>query len=237
MIGAALVALAVAVGPFHVTTQNVRVGLSAAHARHDIGRAADVGGVVFAQEMRGRHARYFRPPGWGSAQRGVGMRADCATFYDRADWRRIRAWTFPYQFATFPRGHRWALVTVLRSRADPRVTVATVNVHSVTRSLERRAVFAAGMARLGRLAARLTASWGRVVLGGDLNRAWPLRARFRGFVSLAPPRPTGPKGGRPDYVYAHGLRPTSARVVGHTYSDHNGARVTLGVARPTRRHG
>lgn len=234
MIAAVMAAVVVAAFPVHVTTQNVRVGMPRPHALHDIRQAADVGGIVFTQEMRDRRARDFRPRGWGSAQATrprVNNRGDCATYWDRGQWRRVGVRVFPYEFAPFKNGHRAALVTVLRSRANPRVTLATVNVHSITRSLDRRAVFRRGMARLGRLTAHLTARWGRVVIGGDWNRVWRLRARFDGFRSWSPARATGPQGGRVDYLLFHGIRARSLRIVGHTYSDHNGVRMTFGRPR------
>lgn len=123
------------------------------------------------------------------------------------------------------------MVTVLRRADDPGVRVAFVNFHSVTRSLSRPAVYRAGMARLGRLGASLAAAYGTVVLGGDTNRAWPLRARLPGFRSVGPPRATGPKGGRPDYLYWSGARFRAVGVLGGTFSDHNGTRYRLGVPR------
>lgn len=230
---AAVVAAVAAVGlaapayALTVTTQNVRLGLTPAHARHDIRQAAQRSGVVLAQEMRGRDAARFRPPGYWSTQ--TQPRGDCATFWDRSRWRFVSRAAVPYEFGTFPRGHRWALVTVLRSVNRPGVRLATVNVHSVTRSLSRPVVFGRGMARLGRLAASLAAAYGRVVVGGDTNRTWPLRARLPGFRTVRPPRATGPKGGTVDYLYWSGpLRFRNARVIAETYSDHNGARYRLG---------
>jgi len=197
--------------------------------RHDIRQAAQRSGVVLTQEMRGRDAATFAPRGWGYAQRPTGdFRGDCATFWDRARWRWVRGFAFQYEFATFPRGHRWALVTILASVNRPAVRLAVVNVHSVTRSLERAPVFARGMARLGRLTAHLRGVWGRVVLGGDFNRVWPLRARFPGFATVRPPRATGPKGGTVDFLYwSAPLRFRAVRVIAATHSDHNGARYRM----------
>lgn len=223
------VARAIAGVVLAVTTQNVRLGIGPAHVRHDIGQAANGSGVVMTQEMRDRNAARFRPPGWGSAQprpRGA-MRSDCATFFDRSRWRLVRAWAVPYEFGTFRHGHRWALVTVLRRPDNPGVRVAFVNVHSVPHSIDRAAVYGAGMARLSRLGARLAAAYGLAVVGGDTNRVWPLRARFSGFHSVGPPGSTGPHGGRVDYIYAAGFRFRGVRVIGNTYSDHNGTRYRL----------
>lgn len=225
----AAVGLAAPADALTVTTQNVRLGLGPAAVRHDIRQAAQRSGVVLTQEMRGRRAAAYAPPGWGYAQRpAAGFVGDCATYWDRARWRWVRGFAVGYEFGAFPRGHRWALVTVLRSVPFPRQTLAVVNVHSVTRSLDRAPVFAAGMARLGRLTARLTAVWGRVVLGGDWNRVWPLRGRFAGFRTVQPAQATGPRGGRVDFLYWSGpLRFRGARVVTATRSDHNGFRVRL----------
>jgi endonuclease/exonuclease/phosphatase (EEP) superfamily protein YafD len=118
------------------------------------------------------------------------------------------------------------LVVVLASVARPRVRLATVNVHAFTRTMARPVAWRATVARLSRLAGTLVAQWGRVVMGGDWNRPWQLRARFPGFGTARPPRPTT-AGGRIDYLYAHGFRFARVGVIGPTYSDHDGVRAWL----------
>jgi endonuclease/exonuclease/phosphatase family metal-dependent hydrolase len=225
-----------------VTTQNVRVGLPADQVRHDVGLASRHSTIVLTQEMRGRHARFYAPAGWGAAQLGRGMRGDCATYWKRSAWELRRAWLVPLTRATFLRGHRWALVTVLRGA---QATVVTVCLHMAPRALDRRPSYRHGMAQLAALVDRLRRHWRYVLVGGDWNRAWgadhsqrlvgfPAVALPRhGMRSWAPPRATGPKGGRPDYFYwrSPAIRATSLHVIGHTFSDHQGARIHLRLAR------
>lgn len=218
-----------------VTTQNVRVGLPAGQARHDIAQASQRSSLVLTQEMQGRQARQLAPPGWGVAQYPGGMRGDCATYWQRASWHLRRTPRLVQLTAAgFHHGHRWALVTVLRPLAGfvkspdkTGQTVAAVCLHMPPRWVDRRAVYAAGMTRLRQLLTFLEAHWPLVLVAGDWNRPWLLRAPLVGMASWVPPHITGPKGGRPDYLYAHGLRATGVRVIGPTYSDHQGTRYHL----------
>lgn len=224
--------VALALAAFTITTQNVRVTLPPREATHDIRQAARHSSVVMTQEMKHRQAWRFRPAGWGSSHApsmpGVRRidRGDCATYWDRSRWHKLRAYAVPITYAPFKHGHRWALVTILRSVPRPAVRLAVVNVHMVTRTLDRRAVFARGVSRLRALVAVLRAEIGPVVVGGDWNRRYLLRARFRGLDSQRPPRGTIPNGGRIDYVFTTG-RVAGVRVIGRTYSDHNGVRFRL----------
>jgi endonuclease/exonuclease/phosphatase (EEP) superfamily protein YafD len=223
---AALVLTAAPAYAVTVTTQNVAHTLARAPARHDVRQAADGSGVVLTQEMAGRRAARFAPRGWGTAQRA----GDCATYWDRATWRLVRSYAVRISHAPFWRGTRYALVAVLANNTNPGVRLATVNVHVFTRTVPHAPAFRRATTRVRRLADGLVAHGAAVVVGGDWNRDYRARARFPGFSSRRPPRPTGPTGGRVDYVYAHGLAFRGVRVMGHTYSDHNGYRARL--ARP-----
>jgi hypothetical protein len=210
-----------------VTTQNVYVGLSRPHARHDIRQAAQHSSVVLTQEMGHRRAARFAPAGWGVVHFRGTWRGDCATYYDRARWRVVRAWPFRVSSASFRAGHRWGVVTVLRHVGRPGSRLAVVNVHLFTRTIFRPVAWRRAMGRIGGVTGRLVARYPRVVMGGDWNRTYGRRARFPGFSSAEPPRRTGPKGGRVDYLYWHGDRLDGLRVIGGTFSDHDGTRVRL----------
>ena len=210
-----------------VTTQNVRVTLGPVHARHDIRQAAEHSSVVFTQEMGKRRARRFAPAGWGVAHFSGLRRGDCATYWDRSRWRLVRAYPFRVAHEPFRAGHRWAVVTVLRRVGHPGVRLAAVNVHLFTRTVFRRPAWRRAITRIRDVAERLVARYPRVVMGGDWNRTWGRRATFRGFSSASPAGRTGPKGGRVDYLFWHGERFRRIRVIGHTYSDHDGTRVWL----------
>lgn len=209
---------------YGITTQNVRVTMDAAHARHDIRQAAARGSVLFTQEMGRRNARRFRPAGWSSTHAAGTYRGDCATFWDRDRWRLRRAYAVRIVDAETRRpsnGHRFALVAVLTGAE----TLAAVCVHMPTHGASR-GIYAAGARRLRALLARLSSRYARVAVGGDWNRHYVNRVRFPGFRAARPPAATGSGGGRIDYVYVR--RPahiTRVRVIGHTYSDHNGVRV------------
>jgi hypothetical protein len=213
---------------YAVTTQNVRVTLGPAHARHDIRQAAARGSVLFTQEMSRRNAARFRPAGWGSAHAArprVNNRGDCATFYRRSAWRLRRSYVVPLVNTYTPHvptnGQRWALVAVLTGRE----ALAAVCVHMPTHAVSRR-LYWAGIGRLRTLLARLSARYPRVIVGGDWNNGYPTRARFRGFVARRPPAATGPRGGRVDYLYTR--RPARIARIGtirRTFSDHNGMRI------------
>lgn len=215
-----------------VTTQNVRVGMTPRHSHHDIDQAAEHSSVVLTQEMGLRRARTYAPHGWGTAHFPGVRRGDCATYWDRARWRLIHTWTRQITFADFRAGRRFVLATTLRGVGpyqDKRLAV--VCVHSITRSLlaSRQPVFDAGMHRLGQLLAAVHTRYRHVLVGGDWNRGWPLRHRFPTMRSVAPYRSTGAKGGRIDYFQwtRHALGYTGQRIIGHTWSDHNGTRVHL----------
>jgi len=226
----ALIAVSAPASALVVTTQNVYRGLGPINARHDIRQAAAGGSVVFAQEMSGRRAGRFAPAGWRAAQAPrprLNNRGDCATFYDAGVWRLRRSYVVPLLAADThyrPNGHRWALVAVLTGAE----ALAAVCVHLPTHGVPRR-LYWLSVARLRPVLQRLAGRFPHVVVGGDWNNPFPTRARFRGFVCVRVPRATGPKGGRPDYVYVR--RPdriTGGRVIGGTYSDHNGMRVRIG---------
>ena len=208
-----------------ITTQNVRVTLPPAQARHDVRQAAARGSVLFAQEMGRRGAGRFRPAGWGSAQAAGPFRGNCATFYNRHVWR-LRSWRAVRLLdenlpAHPPQGHIWALVTVLTGAE----TLAGVCVHMPTKRAGD-GVYAPALRRLRALLARLSSRYPRVVVGGDWNRDYSRRPALAGFRAARPPAPTHSPGVRIDYIYAH--RPAHiarVRVIGRTYSDHNGVRV------------
>jgi hypothetical protein len=210
-----------------VTTQNVRRGLPLAEARHDIRQAAEFSSVVFTQEMHNRRASRFAPARWGASHYGPGSRGDCATFWDRDVWRLVSSWPVRISHEPFRAGTRWALVTVLRRVGRPDIRLAAVNVHLFTHTVFRPRAWRRAMARIRDVGERLVARYPAVVMGGDWNRTWGRRATFPGFVSAEPPRRTGPKGGRVDYVFWHGLRFRGIRVIGGTFSDHEGTRVRL----------
>lgn len=238
---AVAVLLAAEVGPAEadpriaVATQNVRYTLGPVHARHDVRDAAARSSIVFAQEFGLRRASRFAPTGWGTVHYPGLRRGDCATFYDRATWRRVRSWPIQLTRAPFRAGTRWAVVTILRDHAGR--TLATINVHLITRARHRRAVYRHGIARLDRVASQL-AQRSPVVIGGDWNlpHAWDLRTRLRGFPArtflpewrtAATPRLTTRRA-RLDYFYAtRDLRVVRISRIGNTYSDHDGARVVL----------
>lgn len=217
---------AVAAVALVVTTQNVQLGMPPAHVRHDIRHAAEHSSVVLAQEMFHRHAARYAPPGWGTAHRIGRPRGDCATYWDRDRWHLVRSYVVPIARATFPRGHRTALVTVLRGRGT---AVGVVCLHMFTHTRFRPLAWANAVRRVTALAGRLRARWGHVVVGGDWNRQWSNRPRVGpGFRSAPAPAVTGPKGGRPDFVYWSGARRVApVRVIRPTYSDHNGTRYRL----------
>ena len=219
----------VAAAALVVTTQNVQLGMTPAHVRHDIRHAAEYSSVVMTQEMFYRHAARYAPPGWGTAHWIGRPRGDCAVYWDRDRWRLVGSYVVPITWATFPRGHRTALVTVLRGHG---VTVGAVCVHMFTHTLFRPLAWGNGVRRVSALAARLRARWGHVVIGGDWNRNWLDRPRIGPrFVSARSPADTGPKGGRPDFVYWAGARRTApVRVIRGTYSDHNGTRYRLALS-------
>jgi hypothetical protein len=220
-----------------VTTQNVRYTLDRDRARHDIRQAAEHSSIVLAQEMRYRVARRFAPPGWGTAHVRVtgptANRGDCATYWSRDVWTFVRRWTVPISAAPFRNGHRWALVTILRGNGT-RLAVVNVHTFTLTRSSSRRALYARSMGRVRDLLDGLRQRNDAVIVGGDWNRTYDLRVKFgQPWRTSDPPRPTGSRGGRIDYLrwVAPDFRPLSVRVIGDTYSDHNGVRVTLGIRR------
>jgi hypothetical protein len=215
-----------------VTTQNVRVGMSPAHSRHDILQAAQHSSVLVTQEMGKRVARRYAPPGWGTAHFAGLRRGDCATYWNRDMWRLHHAWTRIITWASFRAGHRFVLATTLRGVGPYQgKRLAVVCVHSITRSetAARRPVFNRGMDRLGDLLSALRSRYRYVVVGGDWNRIWSKRRQFAGMGSVSPSRSTGPKGGRVDYFEwtTPAMRYAGERIIGNTYSDHNGTRVHL----------
>lgn len=207
-----------------VATQNVLRTMPPDQARHDIRHAAAHSSILVTQEMFTRRAARFRPAGWGSAH-FPGPRGDCATYWQRRSWKAQRAWPVRVSRATFPHGSRWALVTLLRAQQSGQL-LAVICVHLITHSLARRAVYGRSADRLRTLVARLRQRM-PVVIGGDWNRVWRLRARFPGCASQRPPAGTGPSGGRVDYLLGCGLQPAGAHVIWHTYSDHNGLRASF----------
>lgn len=219
-----MLAATIAAVALTITTQNVRVGLPPPAVHHDIDQAAVHSSVVLTQEMGKRRAARFAPRGWGTSHAAGLRQGDCATYWDRDVWHRRATWVRPITWASFRAGHRFAQVTTLRGRGT---TLAVVCVHSITRSLERTGTFNRGMVRLGRVLHRLEQRNEHVVVGGDWNRVYPERHRFAGFSSVSPARPTGPRGGRVDYLYWHHARHTGDRVITGTRSDHNGFRVHL----------
>ena len=206
-----------------VTTQNVKYTLPPAQAHHDINQAAEFSSILFTQEMGLRHARAFAPKGWGTAHAKGVHRGDCATFWDRDRWRLVRWRTFTTSNGSFRNGHRFGLVTVLR---DSATEIATICVHMPTgwrTSSQRRIAYADGMANVRAVAHRLVDRYHRVVVGGDWNRIWGRRAPLSGFRTRRPPQGTGH--GTIDYFWWHGARFVRQRVIGHTYSDHQGVRL------------
>lgn len=211
---------------YGVTTQNVRVGLPAPEARHDVRDAAAFGSVVFTQENGHRRARRFAPAGWGTAHAAGTYRGDCATYWRRDVWRLRRAYVVRILDVATPgepsNGHRWALVAVLSHRQ----TWAGVCVHMPTPKAGRGA-YRTAAANVRRLLARLSSRYaGRVFVGGDWNRRFSRRPAFGGYAARRPPGATHANGVRIDYVYVR--RPAYAariRVIGGTYSDHNGVRI------------
>ena len=198
-----------------VTTQNVRVGLPAWQARHDIRHAARFGSVVLAQEMHKRRAAAFAPAHWGTAQATrarVRNRGDCAIYWRRDRWRLRRAYVVPVTRGVTRNETRYAQIAVLTGRQ----TMAAVCVHMPT-ARAPTAVYRAGIGRIRALLGRL-ARFPHVVIGGDWNRAYSRRPRLPGYVAGRPPRGV-------DYVYAR--RPDTVsrvRVIRPTFSDHNGIR-------------
>jgi len=210
-----------------LTTQNVRVTLPPHEAAHDIRQAAQHSSVVLTQEMGRRDAARFAPAGWGTAHRSGVRRGDCAAYWDRSRWHRVRAYAVPLTWATFRAGHRWALVTVLRGQG---ITWAAVCVHMVTNGV-RHPIAARNGTR--RLMAALAALRGRglpVVVAGDWNMTWAETRTRWGY----PPRVLSPRfravpRSRIDWAAwsRPGVRLDRWRTVRHTYSDHNGVRVRL----------
>jgi len=179
--------------------------------------------------MSRRHAARFAPAGWRSVQATrprLGYRGDCATFYDASRWRLRTSYVvrlLDVRTRHPSNGRRWALVAVLTG-AQP---LAAVCVHLPTHGVSRR-LYGRAVDNLRPTLRRLSARYGHVVIGGDWNRHYRYRPRFRGFVAYRPPAGTGPHGGRVDYLYVR--RPdaiTGARVIRHTYSDHDGMRVRI----------
>ena len=204
-----------------VTTQNVRVGMSPEHSHHDINQAAAHSSILFTQEMGLRRAARFAPQHWGTSHHAGLRQGDCATYWDRRVWSERRSYITRLTHAPFRAGTRYALTTILHLRGHPGVTIGAVCVHMITKSLARRAVYANGMDRLRAMMSRIPY---RVVVGGDWNRTFPRRAPLSGFRTLGPHRPTGVHGGRIDYIWGRDARPRHIRVIGHTWSDHNGVR-------------
>lgn len=222
-------AAAVATMVLTITTQNIRQGLPPDAVRHDLRQAAEHSSIVVTQEMGYRNAKDYRPRGWGSAHNPHGkMRGDCATYWDRDVWRLDRWRTKQITYAPFRNGDRWVLLTILHRTGRKAERVAVVCVHSITRSEQRDRVFRAGMRRLGHLLDNFPDM--PVVVGGDWNRVWSLRARFPGYRSVSPIRATGPQGGRVDYFEWHHATFRGERIIGNTRSDHNGTRVHLGLS-------
>ena len=229
-------AVAVVVTVLTITTQNVRAGMPPERVRHDVHQAAEQSSVVFTQEMFYRRAAAFAPSGWGTAHHAGNRKGDCATYWDRSRWRERRSFVTLLTNAPFHTGLKYALTTVLHLRGHPRVTMAAVCVHMMTRSIPRRAWYARGMDRLRDLLSRLD-RYPYVVVGGDWNRGWPQRARIAGYDSKKPPEATGGQGGRIDYFWWQRLNIDyrSIRVIGHTFSDHNGTRMSLALRGTTMR--
>lgn len=215
---------------FTITTQNVKVGMTPAHSRHDIDQAAEHSSIVITQEMDYRAGRDYHPSGWGWAHHGPrgSDRGDCETFWDRAVWRVEKSWVTPISFESFRHGHRWALTTILKNRVS-KDELAMVCVHLFTKTMIRRAAYVRAHNHIAPLLQSLKQHYPYVVIGGDWNRNWKDRMRFTGFASRMPPHPTGGngKGGRIDYFqwWKRTLGTTSGRVIGNTYSDHQGFRV------------
>jgi hypothetical protein len=66
------------------------------------------------------------------------------------------------------------------------------------------------------------------VVGGDWNRGWSHRARFTGFASVKPPRPTGGHGFIDYFYWDHPqVNYRWLRVISDTRSDHDGLRAHL----------
>jgi endonuclease/exonuclease/phosphatase family metal-dependent hydrolase len=222
--------------PVTITTQNVRAGLSPHKVAHDVRQAARHSTIVLGQEFGNRHARRYAPPGWGTVHRAGYRRGDCVTFYDRSTWRLLRSRLVVVNHTDAIRaGHRFGLVAVLRNRTTGR-RLATLCVHLITRAPLRPLIYRAGIARVHRAAVRLADRYPTIV-GGDWNYGLPGdRARpragypyavFRGWGSRATVRRTT-RLSRPDYLYwSAPTRFVAISRVGPTYSDHDGARVTL----------
>jgi hypothetical protein len=200
------------------------------HARHDILQATEHSSVVVTQEMAFRHAQRFAPSGWRSAHFAGLRRGDCATYWNRDLWRLHSAWTRQITWASFRAGHRFALATTFHGVGPMKGRrLAVVCVHSITKSLARNATFNRGMNRLGDLLSALRDRYRYVVVGGDWNRVWSKRRQFAGMGSASPSRSTGPRGGRVDYFEwtTPPMRYAGSRIIGNTYSDHNGTRIHL----------
>jgi hypothetical protein len=239
VVPATLLALQVQGAPSEVvvSTQNIRLALSPAEARHDIRHAATGSSILLMQEMGHRRARRLAPPGWGTAHYvGQHRRGDCATFWDRSRWTRVRTELVPLNWTD----SRRALVVVLRSRKGAPTTVATVCVHMITGPLHRPGLYRRATTRLHRVGARL-ARHHPVIIGGDwnLDHPWDVThrwegfpyARFAGWGSRAPALPTVGRQ-HADYFYWNqpawlfrGISPVLP-----TFSDHAGVRIVLDPA-------
>lgn len=209
-----------------IATQNIRVGLPPPDVRHDLNQAAARSSVVFTQEMGYRDAAAFRPSGWGSDHVHGRTRGDCATYWDRSRWHLVR-WHLVHTFTgTYRGGNRWAQVTILKGTGG---VLAAVCVHNVTHARLHPAVEREGVSRLRQTLSSLSTRYANVVVGGDWNRGWGIRPRFKGFTTVRPDQPTHKSGATIDYLYWHHppVRFMSVRVLRPTFSDHRGVRYRL----------
>jgi endonuclease/exonuclease/phosphatase family metal-dependent hydrolase len=242
-----------------VATQNVQVGMPAYQARHDITRAAVGADVVVLQEMGGRRvAAGFTPAGFRCWQALSGPAREVPVCWRASRFAEIAAHTtLLHRSDLFPSATRAASTVVLRDRTTGRLW-PVVDVHMIPhievggrlRQLPRRALAVLALSRIDALADRLTARYGRVIIGGDFNIDATADHRVRQPACLwyrmnhgptnydtawnTLPR-TGPTLGRRriDYVWWPKAAATAVRsaTIGGTYSDHQLVRVTLAARR------
>jgi endonuclease/exonuclease/phosphatase (EEP) superfamily protein YafD len=232
--------------PLVVTSQNVRVTLGPAQARHDVTAAATGADLVLLQEFNHRRATRFTPAGFGTWQGPRGPRAETPLMWRTSSLSLLAARTvLLHRSQLFPSATRYATVARFSIRRSghcllivnlhmvPHIDKGGYLTHAPRAALVRRAV--AVIAELARGAPRCTA-----LVGGDWNVDYWHDARARQpAMPYASMRAVGYRAqwsalrnGRPtfghrfiDTLWSRHAGLAWQQVRGHTYSDHQQVRL------------
>jgi hypothetical protein len=232
--------------PLVVTSQNVRVTLGPAQARHDVTAAATGADLVLLQEFNHRRATRFTPAGFGTWQGPRGPRAETPLMWRTSSLSLLAARTvLLHRSQLFPSATRYATVARFSIRRSghcllivnlhmvPHIDKGGYLTHAPRAALVRRAV--AVIAELARGAPRCTA-----LVGGDWNVDYWHDAQVRQpAMPYATMRAIGYRAqwsalrnGRPtlgrryvDTLWSRHAGLAWQQVRGHTYSDHQQVRL------------